>query len=144
MPDLSPRCRAAGALVVATLLPGLVWGCASADQPQRQHDIILQVMDGNVREPGVECAGARPFLYVHAGARFDVTDAGGEVLASGPLPPGVAVEAFNDDLEVDRVPTFCVFTVSIELPDRAAYRLVLEEGDPVSFTSTGTVRVSIP
>ena len=98
------------------------------------HPVTLEVQDGWVREPGAECAGSRPFLFVHRDGPYRVIDAGGEVVASGALPGGTAVDAYNEDLGVPRVPTFCRFRFDVRLPGRGDYRLALEEGDPLAFS----------
>jgi hypothetical protein len=85
-----------------------------------------------VREPGAECAGSIPFLYVHRTGPYRV-ESGDEVVADGELPGGVAVEAYNEDLEVPRVPTFCRFRIEASLPEPGPYRLILEEGSPLEF-----------
>ncbi len=98
--------------------------------------MTLEVRDAWVRAPGEECAGSRPFLYVHRDAPYRVEDAStGEEVASGELPAGTAVEAFPEDLEVPRVPTFCLFRFTVALPRAGDYRFVLEEGDPVEFSA---------
>ena len=108
-------------------------GVACSGDDGVEHRITLEVQDGWIREPGSECAGSRPFLYVHREAPFEVQDANGDTVDSGRLPEGTAVEAANEDLEVPRVPTFCRFEFTLSLPEGDDYRLVLEEGDPLEF-----------
>ena len=122
-----------GAALVLCLL-----GAACAGEPNV--DITLEVRDGWVREPGTECAGSRPFLFVHRDAEFRVEDPDGRVVASGLLPPGEAVEALNEELGVPRVPTFCRFVFGVEVPEPGDYRLVLEQGSPLEFTLQGEAR----
>ena len=98
--------------------------------------MTLEVRDAGIRTPGTECAGSRPFLFVHRDAPYRVEEAtSGEEIASGELPPGTAVEAFPEDLEVPRVPTFCRFRFTVALPRAGDYRLVLEEGEPLEFSA---------
>jgi hypothetical protein len=91
------------------------------------------VPDENIREEGIECSGARPFRAVHRGAEFEIR-AGGEVVADGELPEGLAVNARPEvEWGVPRIPTYCVFDFEVELPERDAYELVLPEMVPVAF-----------
>ena len=55
--------------------------------------IRLVVEDKNIRVEDSECAGARPFQYVHAQAGFALDDGAGEEVADGELPAGRAVNA---------------------------------------------------
>ena len=97
--------------------------------------VTLEVQDGWIREPGSECAGSRPFLYVHAGAPFHIESSSEErVVADGSLPGGIAVEASREDLEVSRVPTFCRFRFSVPVREPGDYRFVLDEGAPLEFS----------
>ncbi|MDQ4005468.1 MAG: hypothetical protein M3135_04085 [Actinomycetota bacterium] len=114
--------------------------CAACSTGSTAVDITLEVRDGWIREPGVECAGSRPFLYVHRNAPFRVEDGSGEVLTSGVLPSGTGVEALNEDLGVPKVPTFCRFRFSVEVPGPGRYRLVLEQGSPLELSVQGEVR----
>ena len=111
----------------------------------RQYAITLEVQDGWIRSPGAECAGSIPFLFVHRTGTYRVEDRASEVVASGKLPDGIAVEAYNEDLEVPRVPTFCRFRLEAELPGPGVYRLVLEKGPPLEFSAErGPILVIIP
>ncbi|MDQ3991249.1 MAG: hypothetical protein M3245_02910 [Actinomycetota bacterium] len=122
-------------VVAAVLLSPAVVAAAGCG-PATTYAITLEVRDGWVREPGTECAGSRPFLYVHADAPYRVVDArSGDVVASGALPAGTAVEALREDLGVSRVPSFCRFRLTVPLPGPGQYRLVLSEGDPLRFTA---------
>ncbi len=91
--------------------------------------------DNNIRVEGAECAGARPFEHVHAGAAYALEAADGEVLAEGELPAGVAENADPTiDWGVERIPTVCVMPLTLEdVPERVAYRLRLDEGPPLEF-----------
>jgi len=96
----------------------------------------LQVVapDAELRVLGETCAGAEPFLYAHATAAYAIADAAGKVVARGALPEGKAVAAFNHDPGVDRVPTFCSFTVRTGLAAAGQYTLRLGESAPRTFT----------
>lgn len=123
----------------------LVWLAAACGGSGRQYAITLEVQDGWIRSPGAECAGSIPYLFVHRTGPFRIEDRVGEVVASGELPGGIAVEAFHEDLEVPRVPTFCRFRIAAELPGPGAYRLVLEKGSPLAFSAeSGPIQVTIP
>lgn len=100
--------------------------------------ITLVVEDENIRAEGSECAGARPFQYVHAEAGYALEDAGGEVLADGELPAGRAVNADPAiDWGVERIPTFCELELELEdVPRREAYALRLERGSPLPFDAS--------
>ena len=92
--------------------------------------------DKNVREEGIECAGARPYHYVHARAPYTIEDGDGEVVADGELPAGHAENAEPEiDWNVPRIPTFCVMEFEVELPERPRYRLRLERGAPLEFVA---------
>jgi hypothetical protein len=95
----------------------------------------LQVVapDAELRELGESCAGAEPFLYAHPTAAFSVADGSGKVVLKGTLPDGKAVAAFNHDPGVDRVPTFCSFSVPADL-GAGRYTLRLGESAPRQFT----------
>ena len=107
-------------------------GCGSGGAG---YPVTLEVQDGWIREPGAACAGSRPFLYVHRDAVYRVLDADGEAVATGGLPDGRAVEAYNEDLGVPKVPTFCRFRFSVTVPEPGDYRLALEQGDPLAFSA---------
>jgi hypothetical protein len=94
----------------------------------------LVVPDNNIREEGVECAGARPFRHVHRGTPYTIEDGTGAVVAEGELPPGRAENADPSiDWGVERIPTACVMALEVELPERQRYRLVIEGSVPVAF-----------
>ena len=98
--------------------------------------IRLVVPDKNIRAEGVECAGARPFQHVHAGAPYSIEADDGSVVAEGTLPAGHAENAEPEiDWEVERIPTFCVLAFDVDLPQRPRYRLRLERGLPIEFTT---------
>jgi hypothetical protein len=124
------RARVAAALAAA-LVAGA--GCSGSGDDV-EASIRLVVQDKNIRTEGVECAGARPFHYVHAGAPFTVEAEDGTVVADGTLPAGRAENA-EPEIEwgVDRIPTFCVLEFDVDLPERPGYRLRLERGLPLEF-----------
>lgn len=122
------RARAAAALAALSA----VAGCS--DSPDVEADIRLVVPDKNIRTEGIECAGARPYHYVHAGARFTIEAGDGNVVAEGELPAGHAENAEPEiDWNVPRIPTFCVMVFEVDLPERPGYRLRLERGAPLEF-----------
>jgi hypothetical protein len=109
----------------------LLAGCGSSGAETR---IRLVVPDENIREEGVECAGARPFQHVHAGAQFAIEGDDGTVVAEGELPAGRAENAEPGiDWGVERIPTFCVLELEVELPERRRYVFRLERGRPLEF-----------
>jgi hypothetical protein len=122
-------------LAAVVLAAGALAGCGGSGEDGLDIGIRLVAPDNNIRLEGAECAGARPFEHVHAGAGFALEDAEGEVLAEGELPAG---EAENADPEIDwgveRIPTVCVLALSLEdVPEREAYLLRLDEGPPLEF-----------
>ena len=122
--------RAGFAALVATVVTAA--GCSGSGDDEAS--IRLVVADKNVRTEGVECAGARPFHHVHAGAPFTIEAEDGTVVAEGTLPVGHAENAEPEiDWGVDRIPTFCVLELEVDLPERPRYRLVLEGGRPLEF-----------
>lgn len=117
----------AAALVVAA-------GCSGSDDGT---SIRLVVPDKNIREEGVDCAGARPFEHVHAGASYAVEDADGTVVADGELPAGRAENAEPEiDWEVERIPTFCVLEFDVDVPEGERYRLRVDGVRPLDFESS--------
>jgi hypothetical protein len=118
------------AALAATIVAGA--GCSGSGA---ETSIRLVVADKNVRAEGVECAGARPFHHVHAGAPFTIEAADGTVVAEGTLPEGRAENAEPEvDWGVERIPTFCVLELEVDLPERSRYRLRLGRGRPLEFT----------
>jgi hypothetical protein len=124
----------AAALVALALAAG---GCGGSGDGQDVR-IRLVVEDENIRAEGTECAGARPFQYVHAEAGYSLEDRSGEVLAEGELPPGRSVNADPTiDWGVERIPTFCVFELEVEDVTRSpSYALRLERGSPLPFDAS--------
>jgi hypothetical protein len=108
------------------------FGCGGSSGAETR--IRLVVPDKNVRAEGVECAGARPFHHVHAGAPFTIEAGDGTVVADGTLPAGHAENAEPEiDWGVERIPTFCVLDFHVDLPERPRYRFVLEGLRPLEF-----------
>jgi hypothetical protein len=106
-------------------------GCGGSGDETR---LRLVVPDKNIRVEGVECAGARPFQHVHAGAPFTIEADDGAVVAEGELPAGHAENAEPGvDWGVERIPTFCVLDFAVALPERPRYRFRLERGRPLEF-----------
>lgn len=113
----------------------LVAACGGGDGIDAELQIV--VPDNNIREEGVECAGARPFRAIHRGTAYSIEDLAGEVLADGELPSGRAENADPSvDWGVERIPTVCVFDVEVDLPERARYQLVLTDTLPVEFAGS--------
>jgi hypothetical protein len=125
--------RAAGGSVAAALLAFV--SCGGGGEDSVDAHLRLVVPDNNIRVEGVECAGARPFEYVHPGARFALEAPDGSVLVDGELPAGRAENADPSiDWEVERIPTVCVLELDLEgVPERPRYRLRLAEGRPLEF-----------
>jgi hypothetical protein len=116
-------------LLAAAILGGA--GCARSGE---EAHIRLVVPDKNIREEGIECAGARPFHHVHAGAPFTIESEDGAVVAEGTLPAGRAENAEPGvDWGVERIPTFCVVELEVELPERPRYRFRVVGGRPLEF-----------
>jgi len=112
-------------------------GCArSGDTVDVRLSIV--VADNQIRAEGVECAGARPYEYVHAGARFTLESEDGTELAEGELPAGRAENADPSiDWGVERIPTFCVVEVYLPgTPEHPGYQLRLEGGRPLQFAAS--------
>ena len=129
------RERAAGCLAAALLG---VAGCSGGGEDTIEAHLRLVVPDNNIRVEGDECAGARPFEYVHPGARFALEAPDGTVLVDGELPAGRAENADPSiDWGVERIPTVCVMELDLEdVPERPRYRLRLPEGRPLRFERT--------
>ena len=121
---------ACAAIVLATLA-----GCGGGGEDTIVAHLRLVVPDNNIRVEGTECAGARPFEYVHPGARFALEAADGSVLVDREQPTGRAENADPSiDWGVERIPTVCVMELELEdVPERPSYRLRLPEGRPLQF-----------
>jgi hypothetical protein len=110
-------------------------GCDAGPEAASTMTLRVLVRDINIREEGVDCAGTGPYTFVHNRASFRVVDGDGETLTDGRLPPGRSVRAFEEDLEVERIPTYCEFAVQVSLPDRDGYRLVVDDRPPIALTA---------
>jgi hypothetical protein len=99
--------------------------------------IRLVIPDNNIRAEGAECAGARPFEYLHASAPFTLETADGEVVVEGELPAGHAENAEpGTDWEAEEIPTVCVMRLTLaDVPEAESYLLRLPEGEPLEFES---------
>ncbi|GIJ44173.1 hypothetical protein Val02_10590 [Virgisporangium aliadipatigenens] len=117
--------------LAAALVCGAAAGCSGEDTSKLT--VRLLVRDINLRAEGVDCAGTGPYQHVHNRSAFTVLDGAGKRLASGELPPGRSVGTFEEDLGVEKVPTYCEFAVPVEVADRAAYRLVVEGKAPIDL-----------
>jgi len=116
------------------LLALLLAGCSSGGKDTTAARLRVVVPDNNIREEGVECAGARPFRQVHRGTKFAVEDEDGGVVAEGELPAGRAENADPSiDWGVERIPTVCVMELEVDLPERPRYRFVLPDTVPLEF-----------
>ncbi|RKQ92549.1 hypothetical protein C8N24_2400 [Solirubrobacter pauli] len=109
----------------------LLTGCGGGEPD----GLVLQVVapDAVLRELGEACSGGDPFSYAHATAPYSLADASGKVVVRAELPEGDAKAAFNHDPGVDRVPTFCAFTVHADVPASGRYTLRLGESPPREF-----------
>ncbi|WP_422770025.1 hypothetical protein ACN28C_25315 [Plantactinospora sp. WMMC1484] len=121
-------------LALSLLLLGPLAGCGGDEEPRSAMTVRVLVRDINIRSEGVECAGTGPYTYFHNRAAYRVVDGDGEVLAEGALPPGRSVRAFEEDLEVPRIPTYCEFTVPVTVAERDAYRLIVDDHRPIALT----------
>ncbi len=123
--------------LAAALAVLAVAGCGSSSDGLDVR-ITLVVEDENIRVEGSECAGARPFQYVHAKAAYTLEDGGGDALAEDELPAGHAVNADPSiDWGVERIPTFCVFELRLDdVPRRQTYALRLDRGSPLPFDAS--------
>lgn len=134
--SVGPRRLIAIAALSGVALIGLS-GCSGSDDTVDVH-LRVVVADNHIRSEGAECAGVRPYEYVHAGAQFTLEAEDGTELTAGELPAGRAENADPSiDWGVERIPTFCV--VDVDLPDtpaHAGYRLLLEEGSPLRFEAS--------
>jgi hypothetical protein len=99
--------------------------------------IRLVIPDNNIRVEGAECAGARPFEYLHASAPYTLESGDGEVFVEGELPAGHAENAEpGTDWGAEEIPTVCVMRLTLaDVPEADAYVLRLPEGPPIEFES---------
>jgi hypothetical protein len=103
-------------------------------------EVRLQLVtpDNNIRIEGSECAGARPFQYVHARSAFTLEAEDGDVLYEGELPAGTAENADPTiDWESERMPTVCVFELDLgRVAEAPRYVLAVEGGEPLPFDAS--------
>jgi hypothetical protein len=99
--------------------------------------VRLVIPDNNIRVEGVECAGARPFEYLHASAPYTLETGDGEVVVEGELPAGHAENAEpGTDWGTEEIPTVCVMRLAFDdVPEADTYVLRLPEGEPLEFES---------
>jgi hypothetical protein len=97
--------------------------------------IRLVIPDNNIRAEGVECAGARPFEDIHAGAAYSFEAADGTEIVAGTLPAGRAENAEpGTDWGVEEIPTVCVMLLELpEVPEAEGYRLRLPGDRALEF-----------
>jgi hypothetical protein len=123
------------ALVPMLLSAAAVTGCGGGEDEARiAMTVRVLVRDINLREAGVDCAGTGAYVFFHNRAPYRVVDGAGKTLTDGRLPSGNSVRTFEEDLEVERVPTYCEFTVPVSVPRREAYRLVVDDRTPIDLT----------
>jgi hypothetical protein len=121
-------------LGASCLLALLLAGCSAGGGDTTEAQFRVVIPDNNIREEGVECAGARPFRQIRRGTAFTVEDGDGEVVAEGELPAGRAENADPSiDWGVERIPTVCVMELELDLPARPRYRFVLPDTVPLDF-----------
>ncbi|GAA4452640.1 hypothetical protein GCM10023170_041700 [Phytohabitans houttuyneae] len=120
----------------------LLGGCGGAE-PASPTTVRVLVRDINIREEGVDCAGTGAYTFFHNRAPFRVLDGEGQTLADGRLPPGKAVRTFEEDLEVDRVPTYCEFAVPVSVPSRPGYQLVVDDEPAIPLTTDQGALVAV-
>ncbi|BCB90947.1 hypothetical protein [Phytohabitans suffuscus] len=123
--------RSLAGFAATVLLAVAASGCESSSQTT----VRVLVRDINIREEGVDCAGTGAYTFFHNRAPFRVLDGEGATVADGRLPPGKAVRTFEEDLEVDRIPTYCEFAVPVSVPSRAGYQLVVDDQPAIPLTS---------
>ena len=124
-------------LVAGCLLALTLGGCSFTGDAEPDARIRLVIPDNNIREEGVECAGARPFRQIRRGTEYTVEAGNGEVVAEGELPAGRAENADpNVDWGVRRIPTVCVIELELDLPERPRYRFVLPGAVPLEFDAS--------
>lgn len=120
------------------LLPVLLVGAGcdrgAAAEATSPTTVRVLVRDINIREVGVDCAGTGPYVFLHRSAPYQVLDGAGKELARGELPSGTSMPAFDEDLEVKRVPTYCAFAIPVTVPERTGYRLAVGDQRPIELT----------
>ncbi|MFU8874663.1 hypothetical protein [Micromonospora sp. SL4-19] len=126
--------RLLAAVWLPSLLVGTLTACGGAEEARSAMTVRVLVRDINIRQEGVDCAGTGPYTHFHNRAPFQVIDGAGRTLAEGSLSSGTSVATFEEDLEVERVPTYCEFAVPVNLAARDAYRLVVDGHPAIDLT----------
>jgi hypothetical protein len=136
---MTGRALAAGLAALFLLAPAACGGddVGGGEGSGDERVIRLVIPDNNIRVEGAECAGARPFEYLHASAPYTLESADGEVLVEGELPAGHAENAEpGTDWGTEEIPTVCVMRLTLDdVPDAESYVLRLPEGTPLEFES---------
>jgi len=117
--------------LAAALALGAAAGCSGEETSKLT--VRLLVRDINLRAEGVDCAGTGAYQHVHNRSPYRVEDGKGAKLAEGALPPGRSVRTFEEDLGVEKVPTYCEFAVPVTVADRGSYRLVVDGKAPIAL-----------
>jgi hypothetical protein len=129
--------RGLAVCLTAVLLaaPACAGGEDDAANEGGERVIRLVIPDNNIRVEGAECAGARPFEYLHASAPYTLESADGDVLVEGELPAGHAENAEpGTDWGVEEIPTVCVMRLAFgDVAESETYVLRLPEGEPLEF-----------
>ena len=86
-----PR-RALRRVTRVAVLAALALAAACGGDSGIDAELRIVVPDNNIREEGVECAGARPFRAIHRGTGYSIEDPAGEVVADGELARGASRE----------------------------------------------------
>ncbi|MEU8264224.1 hypothetical protein AB0C02_26815 [Micromonospora sp. NPDC048999] len=121
-------------ILTSVLLAGVGCDRGAAVEATSPMTVRVLVRDINIREAGVDCAGTGPYVYLHRSAEYRLTDAEGRTLVRGELPSGTSMPAFEEDLEVKRVPTYCAFAIPVTVPERTDYRLAVGDQRPIELT----------
>jgi len=135
--------RSFAGYAAAALLAVAASGCSSSSASTSDTTVRVLVRDINIREEGVDCAGTGAYTYFHNRAPFRVLDSEGETVADGKLPPGKAVRTFEEDLEVERIPTYCEFAVPVSVPSRTGYQLVVDDEPAIPLTPNEGALVAV-
>jgi hypothetical protein len=124
--------RRCGAVLIAAAAL-ILTGCADSSEAADEADLTLRLVipDGNIREPGATCSGARAFRFAHPQTPYVIQDADGTEVASGTLPDGVAETTLDEDLGDIRQPTVCVMTLEIPgVESLEGHSLVIDDRSP--------------
>ncbi|WFE30397.1 hypothetical protein O7623_14940 [Solwaraspora sp. WMMD791] len=131
-----PRRAVLAALLVGAAGAAVALAACGGTEPEPRSAVTVRVLvrDIDIRPVGVDCAGTGAYTFFHHRAPYRIVDPSDEVLAAGELPPGTSVPTFDEDLEVERVPTYCEFAVPVEVAARGGYRLVVDDRTPIPLT----------